>query len=169
MSIAASLLPEFDEEMKHTRGALERVPEARFAWQPHAKSMTVGRLATLLAELPGWAVNACERDELDLWPPGSPPPKWEALPTLAAVLARFDENVARARAAVAGMSDTEFARPWTLKMGGRALNTMPKLAVYRSSVMNHMIHHRGQLTVFLRLVGAPVPAIYGPSADEGSM
>jgi uncharacterized damage-inducible protein DinB len=169
VSIAQSLLPEFDEEMKHTRRALERVPEERFPWKPHDKSMTLGRLATLVAELPGWATNACERDELDLAPPGAPPPRWEALPTLAAVLAKFDENAAQARAAISRMTDADFGKPWTLKMGGRALVTMPKLAVYRSSVMNHLIHHRGQLTVFLRLVGAPVPAIYGPSADERGM
>jgi uncharacterized damage-inducible protein DinB len=169
MSIAESLLPEFDEEMAHTRRALERVPDARFGWRPHEKSMTLGRLATLLAELPNWAVMACERDALDLAPPGSPPPKWDALPDTRSVLAKFDENAARARVAIGRTSDAEFGKAWSLLIGGKAVSTMPKLAVYRSSVMNHLIHHRGQLTVFLRLVGVPVPAIYGPSADERGM
>ncbi|MGH7676014.1 MAG: hypothetical protein ACREMV_12150 [Gemmatimonadales bacterium] len=96
-------------------------------------------------------MNACERDELDLAPPGGPPSRWEGLPTVAAVLAKLDDTAAKARAGIGRMSDADFQKPWTLKMGGRALGTMAKLAV------------------FLRLVGAPVPAIYGPSADEGKM
>ena len=166
MSIAASLIPEFDLEMANLRRALERVPEASFAWRPHEKSMTLGRLATHLSELPFWAVHACTLSELDFMPPGAPPAERQTLATVGAILAQLDQNVAKARAAITATSDADFMQPWTLKAGGKVIFTLPRIAVYRSLVMNHMIHHRGQLSVFLRLVGAKVPAMYGPSADE---
>jgi uncharacterized damage-inducible protein DinB len=166
VSIAASLLPEFDLEMANTRRALARVPDASLAWKPHEKSMTLGRLATHLSELPFWVVHACTLSELDLMPPGAPPPERQTLATTGAILAQLDQNVAKARAAMTATADAAFTQPWTLKAGGKEIFTLPRAAVYRSLVMNHMIHHRGQLSVFLRLVGAKVPAIYGPSADE---
>ncbi|HYK83559.1 MAG TPA: DinB family protein [Gemmatimonadales bacterium] len=166
MPLAELLLPEFDDEMAATRRVLERVPEANFAWKPHPKSMTLGRLATLLAELPSWAVNAVEKDEFDFAPPGSPPFHPHTLENRARILALFDQNVQAARRAAGATSDAEFAKPWALKAGGRVLWTKTKLAVYRETVMNHLVHHRGQLTVYLRLNDVPVPAIYGPTADE---
>jgi hypothetical protein len=166
MAIADLLLPEFDEEMAATRRVLERVPDGKSAWKPHPKSMTLGRLATLLAELPAWAVNVVTRDELDIAPPGGPPLKFEVLEGRARVLGLFDANAAAARAALAKTPDAEFQRPWAFKVGGRTVATNPKFTVYRRTVLNHLVHHRAQLTVYLRLNGVPVPAVYGPTADE---
>jgi len=166
MPLAELLLPEFDEEMAATRRVLERVPDGKSSWQPHPKSMTLGRLATLVAELPGWVVNTITRDELDIMPPGGPPPKFEALASTQQILALFDKNAKGARAALAKTTDAEFKKPWTFKVGGRAVDTSAKYTVYRRTVINHLAHHRGQLTVYLRLNGAPVPSVYGPTADE---
>jgi uncharacterized damage-inducible protein DinB len=168
MPLADLLLPEFDEEMTATRRVLERVPDGKSSWKPHPKSMTLGRLATLVAELPGWTVNAITRDELDIMPPGGPPPKFEALQSTARILELFDRNAAAARAAIAQAPDAEFQKPWAFKVGGRTVATNPKFTVYRRTVLNHLVHHRGQLTVYLRLNGAAVPAVYGPTADEPS-
>jgi len=164
--LAELLLPEFDEEMTATRRVLERVPDGKSAWKPHPKSMTLGRLATLVAELPTWAVNALTLDELDIMPPGGAPLKFEALESTARILELFDRNAAAARAALAQAPDAEFKKPWAFKVAGRTVATNPKFTVYRRTVLNHLVHHRGQLTVYLRLNGAPVPAVYGPTADE---
>ncbi|HVH68418.1 MAG TPA: DinB family protein [Gemmatimonadales bacterium] len=166
MPLAQLLMPEFDEEMAATRQVLARVPEGKTSWKPHPKSMTLGRLATLVAELPGWVVNTLTLDELDIMPPGGPPPKFEALPTTGRILELFDRNAANARAALAKASDADFQKPWTFMVAGRAITTNPKYTVYRRTVLNHLAHHRGQLTVYLRLTGAAVPAVYGPTADE---
>ena len=166
MPLAELLLPEFDEEMTATRRVLERVPDGKSSWKPHPKSMTLGRLATLVAELPGWVVNTITRDELDIMPPGGPPPKFEALETTAQILELFDRNAKAARAALLKASDAEFKQPWAFKVAGRTVDTRPKYTVYRRTVLNHLAHHRGQLTVYLRLNDARAPAVYGPTADE---
>ena len=166
MPLVELLLPEFDEEMAATRRVLERVPDGKASWKPHPKSMTLGRLATLVAELPGWVVNTLTRDELDIMPPGGPPPKFEALESTARILDLFDRNVAAARAVLGKTGDPEFKKPWVFKVGGRTITTNPKFTVYRRTVLNHLVHHRGQLTVYLRLNGASVPSLYGPTADE---
>lgn len=166
MPLTEWLIPEFDAEMAATRRVLERVPDGKTAWQPHPKSMTLGRLATLLAELPGWVVNALTKDELDIMPPGGPPLKFEALGSTKQILEQFDRNVKAARAALAKTGDATFKQPWAFKVGGRTVDTSPKYTVYRRTVLNHLAHHRGQLTVYLRLNGAAVPAVYGPTADE---
>jgi uncharacterized damage-inducible protein DinB len=166
MPLADWLIPEFDEEMAATRRVLERVPDGKAGWKPHPKSMTLGRLATLVAELPAWAVNAVTRDELDIMPPGGPAPKFAALESRARILELFDKNAGEARAAIARTADPEFQKPWVFKVAGRTVNTSPKFTVYRRTVLNHLVHHRGQLTVYLRLIGVPVPAVYGPTADE---
>ncbi len=166
MSIANSLLPEFDTEIANTRRMVERVPDGKTDWRPHPKSMPLGRLATHLSELPVWAVNACTQDELDIAPPGEQPYKPQILDTTKAITAQLDKNAADARKALHGTSDADFMKPWTLKVSGKNVFTLPKITVVRSMVMNHMIHHRGQLSVFLRLLDVPVPATYGPSADE---
>jgi len=163
MTIAESLLPEFDHEMATTRRLLERVPEDRFGWQPHEKSMTLGRLASHLSEIPDWGYEACSVDELDI-PPDALKPRVHA--TRMELLSAFDASTAKARAAIAGTDDAAMMRGWTLKGGGQTYFTMPKLSVLRLWVLNHAVHHRGQLSVYLRLLGVPVPAIYGPSADE---
>ena len=169
MAISEALLPEFDQEMANTRKVLERVPGNKFEWRPHQKSGTMGWLAGHLANLPSWVPTTINCDELDLAPGGKtpePPP----LPNSATeILAAFDKNAAEARTAIAGASDSEFMKPWSLLKGGSTLLTLPKAAVLRSFVMNHLIHHRAQLGVYLRLNDIPVPLIYGPSADENPM
>lgn len=169
MSISASLLPEFDHEMANTRKALERLPDDKFGWKPHDKSWAMGALATHLANLPSWAVLTIKQDSFDLNPPGAEPFKTPERHSRQEVLEMFDKNVAAARDAIAGASDGDLLKPWSLLSGGNTLMTMPKIAVLRSFVMNHIIHHRGQFTVYLRLNDIPVPSIYGPSADEGMM
>jgi uncharacterized damage-inducible protein DinB len=166
MAISESLLPEFDHEMANTRKTLERVPRDKFDWKPHAKSMAMGDLATHLGNIPTWANYTIDQDSLDLAPEGQPLPPTELAKSEAELLATFDENVAKARAAIAGASDADLFQPWTLLNNGSQILTLPKVAVLRSFVMNHLIHHRAQLGVYLRLNDIPVPSIYGPSADE---
>ena len=165
MSIADALLPEFDRETGITRRVLERIPEGQFAWKPHAKSMSLGRLAEHLAELPGWMTGSIKFDSIDMAAPRDA--GYVSPATRAAVLDLFDKNVAEARAALKGRSDAELMAPWTLKAQGKEIFTMPKAIVIRGFVMNHLIHHRGQMSVYLRLQNVAVPSMYGPSADEG--
>jgi uncharacterized damage-inducible protein DinB len=164
MPIADALLPEFDREMGLTRRFLERVPEGQFAWKPHEKSMTLGRLAEHLAEFPIWCRVSVVDNGVDVATPR--PADYVPPSTRAAVLEIFDKNVVEARAALSGRTDAELMAPWTLKAQGKEVFTMPKAVVLRSFVMNHMIHHRGQMSVYLRLHNVPVPSAYGPSADE---
>ena len=168
MPVNEQLLPEFDAEMANTRKALERIP-ADFGWKPHEKSMSLGRLATHIGEIPHWCGVTIDTAELDLAPPGAPPYQPRSTSTRDEVLAMFDKNVADARKSLAGASDQHLAASWSLLMTGKTLFSMPRIAVIRNMVINHLIHHRGQLTVYLRLLGIPVPALYGPSADEGQM
>lgn len=168
MSFSEALLPEFDHEMANTRKTLERVPEDRLDWKPHDKSTSMGGLATHLSNLPSWAVLTLSEDSLDLSPGGKPLPPAEMVKSQKELLETFDSNVAKARAAVAGASDAEFMKAWTLLSNGQEILTLPKIGVLRSFVMNHQIHHRAQLGVYLRLNDIPVPSIYGPSADEGA-
>ena len=167
MTLSEALLPEFDQEMALTRRCLERVPDEKFDWKPHPKSGALGWLAGFLAVLPGWTSTTLKQDSLDLSPPGGGPP----LPSLTnrrAVLEMFDKNVGEARTALAVAPDPHLLAPWTLLNGGQKLLTLPRIAILRTFVISHLIHHRGQLTVYLRLNDVPVPALYGPSADEGS-
>lgn len=169
MKFSEQLLPEFDHEMANTRKTLERLPEDRLNWKPHEKSMTMGQLGTHLAHIPHWAVETIEKDSLDLAPAGKPLPRVEPASSRHEVLDLFDKNGARARSAIAGSSDEHLSKPWSLLTAGRTIVTMPRSTVIRSFVMNHSIHHRAQLGVYLRLNDVPVPAIYGPSADEGAL
>jgi uncharacterized damage-inducible protein DinB len=160
MSIAETLLPEFDQEMATTRRLLERVPSDKGAWKPHPKSFSLGHLAQLVATMPGWLTNMATRTELDL--AGQPGYSLESTDTL---LTRFDKLVREAREALAATTDADLSVPWSLKHGERVLFTTPRAATIRSTI-NHLIHHRGQLTVYLRLVDVPIPSVYGPTADE---
>lgn len=162
MAISQALLPEFDQEMANTRKALERAPDEKFGWKPHDKSGTMGWLAGHLATLPGLASMALTQDSFDL---ATRPPQ-PKLNNRADVLAAFDKNAAEARKAIAAASDQHLMKPWTLLNGDKALFSLPRIAVLRSFFLNHLIHHRGQFTVYLRLNNVPVPSIYGPSADE---
>ena len=162
MAFVDALLPEFDHEMSKTRTVLERVPDDRFDWKPHARSFSLGALATHVATLPTWATETLTRSEIDI---GGQPPL-SALPSRSDILAAFDTHVAASRAALTNRTDAELLAMWSLKRNGKTIFSMPKAAVLRSFVLSHLIHHRGQLTVYLRLLDVPVPAIYGPSADE---
>lgn len=166
MAFSDMLLPEFDQEMAGARTTLERVPENRFKWRPHPKSFAMGWLAGHLANIPEWGTLTIARDELDLAPGGKPMEQQPPPASRADLLAVFDRKAAEARAAIAGASDEDLMKPWSLLQNGKTLFTMPKLTVLRSFVLNHLIHHRAQLGVYLRLNDVPVPALYGPSADE---
>lgn len=166
MSISQALLPEFDQEMAGVRRTLERVPEDKFAWKPHPKSPTLAWLAGHLANLPTWATLTLSQDSFDMAPEGKPLPRHPDPATRKEVLDTFDKNRDAARAAIAAASDADFMKGWSLLQGGKTIMTLPRVAVVRSFVMNHIIHHRAQLGVYLRLNDVPVPSIYGPSADE---
>jgi uncharacterized damage-inducible protein DinB len=164
MAIVDLLLPEFDHEMGVTRRLLERVPDGRFEWKPHAKSMSLGSLATHIAQLPYWGRVIFEQDSFDI---GADDARTPMVANRAELLARFDSHVAETRQGIAGKSDAEMMAPWTFRKLGRVVFTMPRVAAARSFLLNHSIHHRGQLSVYLRLNDVPVPPIYGPTADEG--
>jgi uncharacterized damage-inducible protein DinB len=169
MGLTEALLPEYDHEMANTRRSLERVPDDRLDWKPHAKSMTMRQLAVHLAEMPGWAIPTIEMESFDVAPPGGPRYQPPQANSRAEILEIFDNNVVEARAAISGADDGHLRKPWSLLSGGKTVFTMPRIAVLRSLILNHSIHHRAQLGVYLRLNDVPVPAIYGPSADEGTM
>lgn len=161
MTISEIMLPEFDQEMANTRAILECVPEDKFAWKPHAKSMTMGRLASHVAELANWAVFTIKQDSLELTPdmkPFNAATKKELMDGLAA-------HSAAAREAIAGASDAHLGHTWSLIYGGKPVLSMPRAAVLRNMVFSHLIHHRGQLSVYLRLNDIAIPGMYGPSAD----
>ncbi|HEY9285297.1 MAG TPA: DinB family protein [Pyrinomonadaceae bacterium] len=168
MSIAQTLLPEFDHEMQTTRAVLARVPEADADWRPHPKSMTLGQLASHVTNIVRWGGATFELEVLDLASPDAAqfaPPKFE---TTEKLVERFDANVAETRAALSAAADEEMGVVWTLKSGAQTILAMPRAATYRSFMMSHLIHHRGQLSVYLRLRDVPLPPIYGPTADESN-
>ena len=160
MTIAEKLLPELDVEMKTTRRLLERVPTDKGEWKPHPKSFALGHLAQLVATMPGWLTRMVRDPEIDLAKGAGY--SYESTETL---VERFDTNVREAREAIASAKDSTFDEMWSLKMNGQVLITQPRGEAIRSTI-NHLVHHRGQLTVYLRLVDVPIPSIYGPTADE---
>lgn len=166
MPMRDMILPEFDHEMAVTRKVLERVPEGKSDWTPHEKSMKLGRLAAHVAELVSFGPATLDHDSFDPAPPGAPPRTPNVMTSRQHLLETFDKNVAAARASLSKVSDEQMMRNWTFQRGGKPLVTVPKAAAFRSFVMSHVIHHRGQLSVYLRLNNVPVPSIYGPSADE---
>jgi uncharacterized damage-inducible protein DinB len=161
MSISETLLPEFDREMAVTRRVLERVPGEQAEWKPHAKSFALGHLAQLVSWMPGWITTTLRETSLDL--SGAAGYSFEPTEVL---LAEFDRNVAEARAAIEQATDDDYAVPWSLRRGDQVFFTAPRGPTVRTHI-SHLVHHRGQLTVYLRLLDVPVPSIYGPSADEG--
>jgi uncharacterized damage-inducible protein DinB len=165
MTIAESLLPEFDNEMKITRSLLERVPDELASWQPHKKSMSMGGLAAHIPEMLHWVPAMLHQRELNMNPPGGPAYSPRKFTTSAELLATFEAAVTTARRDMAGATDAELMVPWSLKSGEHTILTMPRRAVLRTVIMNHIVHHRGQLSVYLRLNDIAVPNIYGPSAD----
>jgi len=167
MAINEMLLLEFDQESATTRLLLERVPAQDADWKPHPKSMSLGALAAHVANLAGWLGMTLTTTELDVHPPGGGPWVPPAFTTVAALLAAFDKNVASSRAALTGAADADFAVPWTLKGGDQVYFTFPRAVVVRSFALSHLIHHRAQLGVYLRLRDVPLPPCYGPTADTG--
>jgi len=168
MALNQSLLPELEHELAGTRRALERVPFERAEWRPHPRSWTVVRLASHLANLPSWMKLTLSTEVLDLDTMDRAAVN-RAAGSQAELLAAFDRNAAEAKAALAAASDATLLGNWSLASGGRTHFTMPRIAAVRAFMMNHSVHHRGQLTVYLRLLDVPVPALYGPSADEQGM
>ena len=160
------LLSEFDREMGATRRVLVRVPDAHLCWRPHERSMTLGRLATHIASLPGWLATIVRQYTFDLI---DVPVQPIADPTIAAALARFDAASADARRALVDSTDARLLEPWTLRKEGHDLVSAPRIVALRTEGLYHLTHHRGQLTVYLRLLDVPLPPIYGPTADEGRL
>jgi len=169
MKIAEMLLPEFDQEMKSTRKLLACVPDDKLNFKPHDKSMPLGRLAGHVAELPSWAVNAIKLDSLDVTPKPGEGFKAYAAPSREDLLKTFDKNAAEAHEAIASATDEHLGKIWKLIFQGKEVIVMPRAVVLRSVVMNHLIHHRAQLGVYLRLNDVAIPGMYGPSADEGTI
>jgi uncharacterized damage-inducible protein DinB len=163
MSLTAALLQEIETEGKTTRRVLERVPEDKFSWKPHHKSMSIGELALHIAKEPAHFAEAALGDGFDFGGehPANPQPK-----TSAELLAVHDKGVETVKSALNQLGDAGLMQMWTAKMNGATLMTMPKAGLMRMIVMNHIYHHRGQLSVYLRMLDVPVPSIYGPSADD---
>lgn len=166
MTIAQSLLPEFDHEVAGTRKVLERIPADKFDWRPHPKSFSLGQLANHAANLVSWGHVTLRTTELDLSPKDGEPMRMPIATDAAGLVANLDGAAKETRAALEAAADADFGVAWTLKGGDQVYFTMPRGAVLRSMVFNHLVHHRAQLTVYLRLLDLPVPGLYGPSADE---
>lgn len=160
MTVSETLLPEFDQEMAATRRVLERVPDDNPGWKPHPKSFSIAHLAQLLASMSGWIGQALTSTELDLHSGGG-----YSNQQTRSLLQTFDESVRTSRQAIVNATDADYAVPWSLKMGSNVLFTAPRGVVVRQHI-SHLSHHRGQMTVYLRLLDVPVPSIYGPTADE---
>lgn len=163
MTIAETFLPQFDSEMATTRRVLERIPEDKLTWKPHEKSMSLGQLAGHIARLPYLGQAIVLQEKLDA---GSGPRPPIEVTSREEALKILDENVAKTRAAIAGASDADLSKEWSLEARGRTFFNMPRIAALRGFMLHHLIHHRGQFSVYLRLNNVPVPMIYGPSADE---
>ena len=168
MKISEALLPEFDQEMATTRKCLVRIPDDKFSYKPHPKSFDMGALAVHIATMLDWGVLTLQTDSFDYAPEGSEPYVPPVAKTNAELLAMFDSGAAKFRAGLAAAEDQAMLAPWSLLGGGKTMFTRPRGAVLRDMILNHIVHHRGQLSVYLRMCDIPVPAIYGPSADEAS-
>jgi len=164
MAVTDTLLPEFDQEMAATRLVLERLPDAAFDWKPCANAYDLGGLATHLAQIPRWGRAILGQDTHDLAAPSDAPPA--TLTTVGAVLERCDAHVREVRSNLSDTADAQLMAPWSLKRGSQLILSMPRIAAFRAFVVHHSIHHRGQLTVYLRLHDVPLPALYGFTADE---
>jgi uncharacterized damage-inducible protein DinB len=162
MNLRESLLPEFDHEMTMTRVVLERLPEAAFEWRPHPRSYTLGGLATHLAQIPHWGTSILTRDFYDLAGSTTRDP----LTSLERVIDTFDGHVREVRGALVALTDGQLLQPWALRRAEHIVMSMPRVSALRGFVVRHLVHHRGQMTVYLRMNGVPLPPLYGPTADE---
>ncbi|MDE3179529.1 MAG: damage-inducible protein DinB [Acidobacteriota bacterium] len=167
MKLTDLFLGQLESEAAGTRRALERVPEGRNDWKPHEKSMPLGYLAALVASMPSWIAMMVNLDEMDIASPEGAQFKPKEVKTSRELVQSFDQSLASAREALKNASDEHLMKPWKFIVSGHVASEQPRYVMIRDSVLSHMAHHRGQLTVYLRLCGASVPAIYGPSADEG--
>lgn len=163
MPLQHSLLAELDHEGSNTRRMLSRVPVEHFTWKPHAKSFTLGRLVTHIAEIPTWVTRIVKEDELNL---ATLDYKAQVMQNTSELMKLFEENLAKAKEDIKEVPDETFMKHWTLRSNDKVYFTIPKISVMRDIVLNHIVHHRAQLSVYLRLLDIPVPAIYGPTADE---
>ena len=166
MRISELLLPEYDSEIAITRTVLARVPDDRAEWKPHPKAFMMAHLAQLVARLPEWIVMTLEKTELDIAPVDRPRGSAYTVEKTATLLALFEKNAMAGRAALAKATDADFQVPWTLKAAGKAVLTQPRYMIVRQMVLNHLVHHRAQLGVYLRITDQKVPQMYGPTADE---
>jgi len=162
MEVIDVMRAEFEQEVASTRKALERITTESFAWSPHDKSMSMGQLVSHLVEIPSWVGSILEQDKFEMEADFKP---YEA-ESIEGALEYFDDSAKEALEKMEGRSNENLLETWTFKMGGEVALAMPRVAVLRAFILSHLIHHRGQLTVYLRLNDIPVPAIYGPSADE---
>jgi hypothetical protein len=167
MRISELVIPEYDAEIATTRTVLQRVPDGRGEWKPHPKSFPLGHLAQLVARLPGWAPMMMQRTELDIAPASGPRFPGYSFETTATLVAEFEKNAAAGRSALASASDEDYNVPWTLKKTGVVMMNGPRYQLLRSMVLNHIVHHRAQLGLYLRMLDLKVPMMYGPTADEG--
>src|SRR5438874_1518357 len=158
MTISQMFLPEFDQEMANTRKILDCVPQDKFTWKPHEKSFTLGRLASHVAEMSQWAATTVNQDKLEIDPSMKP---FNAA-TKQELMSALDAGVSSGREAIAGASDEHLGKTWSLIFGGQTVLSMPRVAILRGLVLSHMVHHRGQLSVYLRLLDVPIPGMYGP-------
>src|ERR1700733_14575152 len=163
MPMNQSLLPEFDNEMAKTRACLARIHDAKFDYKPHLKSGTRIGDGNHLASMTGWLASMLDTDSFDI-APGGKQVEFPTAKTRAELLAMFDKSSSAARAALAKATDEQLMKTWTLFNNGETIFALPRIGVYRGMILNHIIHHRGQLTVYFRLTDIPVPALYGPSA-----
>ncbi len=165
MKLTELFLAELDREGKRSRRALSQVPDGKYEWKPHDRSMPFGYLTEMIASMPSWVAMGVTKDELDLKPKDGPQYKQQPMKTSAELLKGLDKSLADARAALEGTTDEYLMTPWRLLVAGNVVSETPRHEMIRDT-LNHMAHHRGQMTVYLRLMGAKVPALYGPSADD---
>jgi uncharacterized damage-inducible protein DinB len=165
VSLSELLLPEFDAEAATTRRVIERVPDDRIEWRPHQKSFPMGHLAQLVAMIPGWTMHVLTKNEFDIAPREGPTAVYRFLP-VDQLLKMFDQNVADARPLIERVTDAALQEQWTLKAAGHPVNIASRYMSYRTLMLNHLVHHRAQLGIYLRLTEQMVPQMYGPTADD---
>jgi uncharacterized damage-inducible protein DinB len=161
MALIDGLLQELELEAKTTRRVLERVPDGQLTWRPHEKARTLGQLALHVATVPGGVAEIARQSQIQAPQFTDPSPN-----SAAELIPALDQSIARAKSVLGGMDDATLAETWRMMLGDREVLALPRIAFLRSIMLNHWYHHRGQLTVYLRTLGVPLPSVYGPSADE---